>query len=269
MDTDQAGNTEGDVTYYPWGQVWQGGGSNGDAFGDLEFQINYPLPPSATRDYNQTLGRWMTPDPGGRKVVKLDNPQTWNMYAYVTDNPTTLNDPSGLQAADQGAEGVCTNRNADVCNGNQQAQQPNAGHSLSERLRAVWAAYHQWTQANRAQFAAKHPTLTWIERGLVIAAAYSDLGGEDPEAMLGSEGAQFSSKTLWTEGEARIDVENPAPGRRPGMIHFQEGPEGSTQYIYDIKTGEFKGLSVTKNRELLANPRVQAAIQKALKYLGK
>jgi len=51
----------------------------------------------------------MTPDPGGRKVVKLDNPQTWNMYAYVTDNPTTLNDPSGLQA-------VCTNRKANVCN---------------------------------------------------------------------------------------------------------------------------------------------------------
>jgi len=35
----------------------------------------------------------MTPDPGGRSVVKLDDPQTWNMYAYVGNNPTTLNDP--------------------------------------------------------------------------------------------------------------------------------------------------------------------------------
>ena len=24
------------------------------------------------------------------------NPQTWNMYAYAGDNPTSLNDPSGL-----------------------------------------------------------------------------------------------------------------------------------------------------------------------------
>ncbi len=93
MDTDQAGNVEGDVTYYPWGEVWEGGGSNGDAFGDLEFQINYPLPPSATRDYNPPLGRWTTPDPLGGDIT---NPQSLNRYAYVDNNPTTYTDPSGL-----------------------------------------------------------------------------------------------------------------------------------------------------------------------------
>ncbi|HEV2424016.1 MAG TPA: RHS repeat-associated core domain-containing protein, partial [Terriglobia bacterium] len=51
---------------------------------------------TANRMYNSTWGRWLTPDPGGKKVVRLDDPQTWNMYAYVRNNPTTLTDPSGL-----------------------------------------------------------------------------------------------------------------------------------------------------------------------------
>ena len=58
------------------------------------------------RDYEPTLGRWLSADssvdepvgPGGIKVVNLADPQTWNLYAYVTDNPTTLNDPTGLGA---------------------------------------------------------------------------------------------------------------------------------------------------------------------------
>jgi len=69
-----------------------------DAFAGLDFKVNYPLPPSKTRDYNPTLGRWLVPDPAGQMAVDPANPQTWNMYAYVGDNPTTLNDPLGLES---------------------------------------------------------------------------------------------------------------------------------------------------------------------------
>jgi RHS repeat-associated protein len=102
MITDQTGAVNGDVIYYPWGQVWKGGANNGYAFGDLGFQINYPLPPSATRDYNPGLGRWMSPDPAGQMAANPANPQTWNMYAYAGNNPTTLNDPSGLDWVNAG-----------------------------------------------------------------------------------------------------------------------------------------------------------------------
>ena len=40
-------------------------------------------------------GRWISPDPLGRGAVKLTNPQTWNRYAYVTNNPLRLIDPVG------------------------------------------------------------------------------------------------------------------------------------------------------------------------------
>jgi RHS repeat-associated protein len=48
-----------------------------------------------TRRYTPGLGRWYTPDPIGKAAARLDFPQTWNMYAYVRNNPTTLTDPSG------------------------------------------------------------------------------------------------------------------------------------------------------------------------------
>ena len=41
------------------------------------------------------IGRWLTADPSGKGAAKLDDPQTWNLYAYVRNDPMTLTDPSG------------------------------------------------------------------------------------------------------------------------------------------------------------------------------
>jgi len=48
------------------------------------------------REYSKTQGRWLSPDPAGMAAVKPSNPQTWNRYAYVTNNPTSYTDPLGL-----------------------------------------------------------------------------------------------------------------------------------------------------------------------------
>ena len=42
-------------------------------------------------------GRWMRPDPAGVAAVDSSNPQTWNRYAYVTNNPVSFTDPTGLE----------------------------------------------------------------------------------------------------------------------------------------------------------------------------
>ena len=49
------------------------------------------------RYYASLRGRWMSPDPAGKAAAHPGDPQTWNMYAYVRNNPTTLNDPTGLE----------------------------------------------------------------------------------------------------------------------------------------------------------------------------
>lgn len=57
------------------------------------------------RYYNQRLQRFMSADPLGGSIA---DPQTWNGYAYVRDNPLSWTDPTGLQfcgCKDQGGGG--------------------------------------------------------------------------------------------------------------------------------------------------------------------
>ncbi len=57
------------------------------------------------RQYSSTQGRWMTPDPAGMGAVDPSNPQTWNRYAYVGNNPINAVDPLGLDRCEAGMEG--------------------------------------------------------------------------------------------------------------------------------------------------------------------
>jgi RHS repeat-associated protein len=48
------------------------------------------------RYYGSTMGRFMSPDPSGEYYANPANPQTWNMYGYVANNPLVNIDPYGL-----------------------------------------------------------------------------------------------------------------------------------------------------------------------------
>jgi RHS repeat-associated protein len=100
--TDYATSHSQERLFYPFGEFWTG--SDLYSLGmhqtfaqlpDYDNDSNSDLYNTLNRHYTP-MGRWLSPDPGGVKVVKLDDPQTWNMYAYVRNNPTTLTDPSGL-----------------------------------------------------------------------------------------------------------------------------------------------------------------------------
>jgi RHS repeat-associated protein len=47
------------------------------------------------RYYSSALGRFITPDPY-QGSIRIHNPETWNRYAYVVNNPINFNDPHGL-----------------------------------------------------------------------------------------------------------------------------------------------------------------------------
>jgi RHS repeat-associated protein len=93
------GNLVNEKLYYPFGEFW-----TGYALPNLGLHQEFAQLPdydpetdqynTANRHYSPS-GRWLTPDPGGLKFVHLDDPQTWNMYAYVRNNPLDGTDPDG------------------------------------------------------------------------------------------------------------------------------------------------------------------------------
>jgi RHS repeat-associated protein len=48
------------------------------------------------REHSPSQGRWISPDPLGPGAVDPGNPQSWNRYEYVSNNPLALIDPLGL-----------------------------------------------------------------------------------------------------------------------------------------------------------------------------
>ncbi len=98
METDPTGNTNSSATTnLPFGEWTSAGmqselGFTGDLLDDADGDVFH----TPNRQLSQTQGRWMVPDPAGLAAVNPWNPQTWNRYAYVENNPTSYVDPSGL-----------------------------------------------------------------------------------------------------------------------------------------------------------------------------
>jgi RHS repeat-associated protein len=91
--TDASGADVGEQGTYPFGESWYNNNTTSNWVfttyeRDPESGDDYAL----ARSYSSTLGRFQSPDP-----VEGDpsNPQTWNRYAYVGNDPINVTDPTG------------------------------------------------------------------------------------------------------------------------------------------------------------------------------
>ena len=57
------------------------------------------------RQYRNSQGRWLSPDPVGMGAVNPSDPQSWNQYAYVGNSPLNRVDPQGTDWGDWGGGG--------------------------------------------------------------------------------------------------------------------------------------------------------------------
>lgn len=89
-----------DVSYAPYGEDYDGSGTQDLAFTDenqdtVKNGWSTNLYDFMLREYRTAHGRWTSPDPAGLGVVDPTNPQTWNRFAYVLNNPMAAIDLLG------------------------------------------------------------------------------------------------------------------------------------------------------------------------------
>jgi len=88
-----------DGAYGPFGEPYAQTGTADVSFTGMNQDTASNMYDFPAREYG-TQGRWPSPDPAGISSVNIGNPQTWNRYAYVVNNPLALTDATGLFAGE-------------------------------------------------------------------------------------------------------------------------------------------------------------------------
>ncbi len=96
VQTSYNGAVEGTYRSLPYGDGYSASGTDDDAyhFAMLD-QDNSSDDHAIFREYSNMTGRWMSPDPYYGSY-NLTDPQSFNRYAYVMNNPSSFVDPLGL-----------------------------------------------------------------------------------------------------------------------------------------------------------------------------
>src|SRR5579859_7823916 len=83
-----------DQAYAPFGETYAASGATDPAFTTQRQDTVTGLYDFPAREYS-IQGRWPSPDPAGLAAVDPTNPQSWNRYAYVGNDPADFVDPLG------------------------------------------------------------------------------------------------------------------------------------------------------------------------------
>lgn len=97
--TNMSGGVFDSMDYQPFGEQIAGGTGSPHKFTGKERDAESGLDNFGFRYNASTMGRFMTPDPS-RLSVFFTNPQTWNRYSYVYNNPLRLTDDNGKWPTD-------------------------------------------------------------------------------------------------------------------------------------------------------------------------
>jgi RHS repeat-associated protein len=115
--TSSAGTPLASYTYYPYGVGPISDAQNHYLFTGKERDAESSLDYFGARYYASVMGRFMSPDDSDVGENDPSNPQSWNLYSYVQNNPLTNTDPDGHDCVTQ-TRTNSTSENVEVSSGN-------------------------------------------------------------------------------------------------------------------------------------------------------
>jgi RHS repeat-associated protein len=92
---DRVGSDRRNTRYYPYGEEYTATANDKDKFATYFRDSSTGLDYAMNRYYGGNLGRFLSPDPY-RSSTRMQDPQGWNPYAYVQNDPVNYSDPLGL-----------------------------------------------------------------------------------------------------------------------------------------------------------------------------
>jgi RHS repeat-associated protein len=94
LNTDANGTKIGEQGHFPYGESWYNSNTTTKfVFTSYERDSESGNDYAMAREYLVALGRYSSADP---VTGSSGDPQSWNRYVYVRDNPVNMADPSGL-----------------------------------------------------------------------------------------------------------------------------------------------------------------------------
>ena len=95
--TNYAGSVVSAYTSRPWGEAYASTGKDDNIshYAGLEQSENTGIQHATYRDYDSSLGRWQSPD-SYTGSYDFTNPQSFNRFTYVGNQPNGATDPGGL-----------------------------------------------------------------------------------------------------------------------------------------------------------------------------
>lgn len=207
--------------------------------------------------YNaSTMGRFMTPDPGNAGVVNSD-PQSWNAYSYVRNNPVNLTDPTGAvfcrPASDaergQGVSQVCDVTDSQYVNS-----------SKGEQAAYDQAGYQHYdcscdTQSDKAAWAERNGNVSndYVGDALIFLAVFATVRGIDappPDPRLPQDKkreSQYPNPPSPNNGNGTIGT-NPNQAAKLAQDIQQAQQEGATDIRVNQEQVNAQGQRVGQNR---------------------